>query len=73
MLASMFLLGAYAAVAQVGLVRELVVIFFGSEVCLGVILACWLAGVAVGAGVGAHLARRVRHNLRAFMVCFTVG
>ena len=39
--------------AQVILVRELLVVFYGNELCLGVILGTWLFGVALGAGLGA--------------------
>ncbi|MGB2782013.1 MAG: hypothetical protein WBD63_11100, partial [Phycisphaerae bacterium] len=47
-----FLLGAYAVCAQATLLREAQVLLFGSELSWGLVLAFWLAGVAVGARVG---------------------
>ena len=66
----MFLLGGYATVSQVCLVREFVVVFFGNELCLGIILASWLAGVAAGASVGARAAQRVTDGMRVMTFCF---
>jgi spermidine synthase len=50
---AIILIGAQATMAQVILVRELLVVFYGNELCLGVILGAWLFGVALGAGLGA--------------------
>ena len=58
LLAAVFLFGAYALCAQAVLLREAQVILFGSELSWGLVLAFWLAGVAVGARVGGWLARR---------------
>ncbi|MGQ9467884.1 MAG: spermine synthase, partial [Anaerolineae bacterium] len=43
-------LGFTTTVAQVLLVRELVAVFYGNELVLGLILAAWLAWGALGAG-----------------------
>ncbi|MCX5675747.1 MAG: hypothetical protein NTX87_12135, partial [Planctomycetota bacterium] len=56
-LAAVFLFGAYALCAQAMLLREAQVILFGSELSWGLVLASWLAGVAVGAQVGGWLSR----------------
>ncbi|MEK7242365.1 MAG: hypothetical protein AAB048_06295, partial [Planctomycetota bacterium] len=53
LLTAVVLIGAQATMAQVILVRELLVVFYGNELCLGVILGTWLFGVALGAGLGA--------------------
>ncbi|MFN3467582.1 MAG: spermidine synthase, partial [Candidatus Brocadiales bacterium] len=55
LLAAVVLIGAQATMAQVILVRELLVVFYGNELCLGVILGTWLFGVALGAGLGAKV------------------
>ena len=68
--ASVFLLGFFAAVSQILLVREIVVVFFGSELCLGLILASWLAGVSVGAALGVRLSRRAGFAMRRYALCF---
>ncbi|MBE3098582.1 MAG: fused MFS/spermidine synthase [Planctomycetes bacterium] len=57
-LAAVFLFGAYALCAQAMLLREAQVILFGSELSWGLVLASWLAGVALGAQVGGWLSRR---------------
>ncbi|MEE9200547.1 MAG: hypothetical protein V3V45_03785, partial [Candidatus Brocadiales bacterium] len=59
LIAALILIGAIATIAQVLLVRELLVVFYGNELCLGVIFGAWLLGVAVGAGVGAILVRKI--------------
>ncbi len=48
---SLVALGFTTIVAQVLLVRELVAVFYGNELILGLILAAWLAWGAVGAGL----------------------
>ncbi|MFN3762271.1 MAG: spermidine synthase, partial [Anaerolineae bacterium] len=48
---SLLALGFTTTVAQVLLIRELVAVFYGNELVLGLILAAWLAWGALGAGV----------------------
>jgi len=38
-------------IAQVVLMRELMVAFYGNEISLGLVLACWLLWTALGSGV----------------------
>ncbi len=45
------LTGLTATVGQILLFRELLVVFQGSEISLGLMLACWLLWTAVGSGV----------------------
>ena len=51
--------GAQAIVTQSLLLREAIVLMFGSELAWGVVLFAWLFGVAVGASLGARLAERL--------------
>lgn len=53
--AALVLLGFTAAVAQIVLMRELLVLFYGNELSLGLTLACWLLWTAFGSGVLARL------------------
>ncbi len=55
-----FILGAYAVCAQATLLRETQVLLFGSELSWGLVLACWLAGVAAGSHTGGRLVGRTR-------------
>ncbi|MBN1556951.1 MAG: hypothetical protein JW951_02255, partial [Lentisphaerae bacterium] len=57
-LLSMFCLGAFSTAAQVLFMRELLVVFFGNELCIGLILACWLTGIGGGAFTARWLLRR---------------
>jgi spermidine synthase len=51
--------GVQAIVTQSLLLREALVLMFGSEIAWGVVLFAWLLGVAVGAAVGGWVANRV--------------
>jgi spermidine synthase len=62
-------LGCFATAAQVDYIREFLVIFAGNELCLGVILACWFAGIVAGALAGGRLAQRVLHPAAWFVSC----
>jgi spermidine synthase len=46
----LLLIGFTAAIAQLLLLRELVAVFYGNELLLGLILAAWMACVALGTG-----------------------
>lgn len=49
-----FLIGAVSLLSQLAIVRELALMFTGNEIFLGLALAGWLGGTALGAG---HLSR----------------
>lgn len=49
--AALVLLGFTAVTAQVALMRELIVVFYGSEVSLGLMLASWLLWTSAGSAV----------------------
>src|ERR1019366_761612 len=55
------LLGFTAVIAQVVLMRELLVVFYGNELALGVMLANWLLWTAFGASLLGRWAMRVSH------------
>jgi spermidine synthase len=55
------LLGFTAVIAQVVLMRELLVVFYGNELALGVMLANWLLWTALGASLLGRWAMRVIH------------
>jgi len=59
--------GFTSTIAQVLLMRELVATFYGNELLFGLVLAAWLAWVAVGSwGLGRPAERRRWGTLRAF-------
>jgi spermidine synthase len=53
------LIGFTAVVAQIVLMRELIVVFCGNEISLGLMLANWLLWTAIGSGLLGRLAWRV--------------
>ncbi len=65
---SMIFVGCYATIAQVLIIREFLVVFFGSELCIGIILGTWLFGVASGAAIGGRVAGKFENHLSAFII-----
>ncbi len=65
---SMVFVGCYATIAQVLIIREFLVVFFGSELCIGIILGTWLFGVASGAAIGGKVVARFKDHLSAFNI-----
>jgi len=70
-LLAFLLIGSYATVAQVLFIREFMVVFFGNELCLGIILAGWLAGIALGASSSVQLIKRFSHTFSLFIILQT--
>ncbi len=56
------LIGFTAIVAQIVLMRELVVVFCGNEISLGLMLANWLLWTAVGSSLLGRLAARIGNS-----------
>ena len=61
--AVLFLIGFTAVIAQIVLMRELIVVFSGNEISLGLMLASWLFWTALGSSVFGRLAAPT-HNPR---------
>lgn len=57
-------LGMVGQVGQIVFLRELLMVFHGSELSIGIILATWMVWVGVGSRLGAVLAERSRRPLR---------
>ena len=73
--AAVILIGFTALIAQVVLMRELMVVFYGNEISLGLMLANWLLWTALGSGLLGRLAGRVRRPraLIAGLECLLAG
>ena len=65
---SVFFMGCYATVAQVLLIREFLVVFFGNELCLGIILGVWLMGISFGAAFGGRIVNKFEKHLSVFIL-----
>ena len=61
LLGVLLLIGFTAVIAQIVLMRELMVVFYGNEMSLGMMLACWLLWTAAGSGAMGRWAARARN------------
>jgi spermidine synthase len=68
-----FLFGLGSLVGQIVLLREILVIFHGTEISIGVFYGGWLAGIALGAAVGAWLAKRRTEDLTDLFLYSLIG
>jgi spermidine synthase len=59
--AALALIGFTAIIAQIVLMRELIVVFYGNEISLGLILANWLFWTAFGSSILGRLFGQVRN------------
>jgi len=50
-------LGTFFTIAQIIFLREFLVIFFGNELSIGIILSQWLLGITIGAIAAGQLSR----------------
>ena len=65
---ALFFIGFIAIAVQVLLVREFMVVFFGNELCLGIILGGWLIGITIGTAFGGRIARRDAGTAPLFII-----
>ncbi|HJX31020.1 MAG TPA: hypothetical protein VJ624_04110, partial [Thermodesulfobacteriota bacterium] len=63
-----FLLGAYSIATQVLLIREFLVIFFGNELCMGIIFAAWLLSIFLGAILAGRIVSHTQRTLVFFIL-----
>jgi spermidine synthase len=54
------LMGFTSLVAQALLIREFLIAFYGNELTIGLILACWIISEAAGSGLASGFAGRVK-------------
>jgi len=56
------LIGFTSVIAQIVLMRELIVVFYGNEISLGIMLAGWLLWTAIGSSVTGRVSARLRDS-----------
>lgn len=61
-------IGGYATIAQVILIREFLNVFYGNELCLGIVFGAWFLGIATGAFAGAKAEHAFQHAFTAFII-----
>src|SRR3990172_10694940 len=65
-------IGCYATIAQVMLIREFLNIFYGNELCLGIVFGAWFLGIATGAFAGAKIEHTFKHAFTVFVFTLMV-
>jgi len=66
---SAFMIGFASMLGQIVLMREMVVVFYGNELSLGVILASWLFWVAFGSSVLGRFSDKIKSKLNILIIC----
>lgn len=61
-------IGYYATAAQILLIFEFLSVFYGNELCLGIVFGAWFLGIAAGAFTGARAEHIFKHTLRVFII-----
>ena len=64
---ALLLIGFISVIGQVVLIREFMIVFYGNELSLGLILANWLFLVAIGSYIFGLLAERFKLGIRSFI------
>ncbi|HOW43002.1 MAG TPA: hypothetical protein P5110_06760 [Candidatus Omnitrophota bacterium] len=62
------IIGASGLIAQAVLVRELLCVFYGNELTLGLILGGWLLSEALGAGTAGYVFSRAKNRPAVFIL-----
>src|SRR3990167_166980 len=65
-------IGCYATIAQVMLIREFLNIFYGNELCLGIVFGAWFLGIAAGRFAGAKIEDTFKHAFTVFVITLMV-
>lgn len=65
-------IGCYATIAQVILIREFLNVFYGNELCLGIVFGAWFLGIATGAFAGAKVEHAFQHAFTVFIITLFV-
>jgi spermidine synthase len=68
LLLTILVIGASGLVAQVLLLRELLVSFYGNELTLGIILANWIIAEALGVFIAGKFIEKVKNKVNVFII-----
>lgn len=60
-------MGAIELLSQTLLLRELLVVFKGNELTIGIILASWMVAAALGAGMSGFFTARIKRSVNVFI------
>ena len=65
---SLFYIGFGSILSQILLVREFLVSFYGNELSIGIVFACWLVWIGIGSAIGNEVIKRLHSISRLFFV-----
>jgi spermidine synthase len=68
-LSSIFLIGFTAMAAQIVIMREFLIVFYGNEVSIGLVLVSWLIWGAVGSWPLGRFADKAKSKIFLFSIC----
>ncbi|MBU1894228.1 MAG: hypothetical protein KJ983_00240 [Candidatus Omnitrophica bacterium] len=66
---SMILTGAAAMASQIIFLREFLIVFYGNEISIGIILACWLLWGAFGSWFFGRFSDEIKEKAHVFSSC----
>jgi len=69
---SLFYIGFGSILSQILLVREFLVNFYGNELSIGIIFACWLVWVGLGSAFGNSIIKHNKNLFRLFLVIIAI-
>lgn len=65
-------MGFTSLIVQGLLIREFLITFYGNELTIGIILACWIISEALGSGVASRIGNRVKSPLASYALLQTL-
>jgi spermidine synthase len=65
-------IGFGSILSQILIVREFLVSFYGNELSIGIIFACWLLWIGIGSAFGNIAVRRLRNVFRLFLILIAI-
>jgi len=71
---ALILMGFTSLVVQVLLIREFLITFYGNELTIGLVLACWIISEALGSGLASKFSNKVKspfltYSLLQILIC----
>jgi spermidine synthase len=69
---SLFYIGFASILSQILLIREFLVSFYGNELSIGIIFACWLVWIGLGSALGNVVVKHHQNVSRLFLVMIAI-
>ena len=66
--ATLFFIGFASILSQILLVREFLVSFYGNELSIGIIFACWLVWIGIGSAFGNFIVKHIKNVSRLLLI-----